>query len=122
MSAVNVFNPTEADIAAREMIERTSRGYGDQMNAYDKVADLCSLSGRQLRRFLSGDLKDPSFRLLSGIQGGWIKFWKAEVGRLQTVVADYEERYGSDHLIDIKAEAEALAKRLEIAEKQTKGR
>lgn len=122
MSAVNVFNPEEADFAARKMIEKSSRGYGDQMNAYDDIAGLCSLSGRQLRRFLSGDLKDPSFRLLHGIHLGWIKFWRAEALKLQKVVADYEERYGSEHFDDIRAEAEALAQRLEIAEQKAKGR
>lgn len=115
MSAVNVFSPDDADKAARLMIERESRGYGDQMNAYIQVARRCGLSARQLRRFLAGELKDPGFRLLEGIRTGWLNLWRSEIKKLEQELKAHEEEYGSEHVVDIKAEAEALAQRLEAA-------
>jgi len=122
MFAVDVFTPQDADEMARRMIERESRGYGDQMNAYEKVAERCGMSARQLRRFLSGEIKNPGFRLLEGIRTGWIGLWQAEIKRLQRELDAQKARFGSDHFIDLEAEAEALAQKLEIAMETAKGR
>ncbi|NTF67944.1 hypothetical protein [Rhizobium rhizogenes] len=122
MYAVDVFRPQDADEMARRMIERESRGYGDQMNAYEKVADRCGMSARQLRRFLSGEIKNPGFRLLEGIRVGWIGLWQAEIKRLQRELDTQKARFGSEHFVDIEAEAEALAQRLEVALATAKGR
>ncbi|WP_155257508.1 hypothetical protein [Rhizobium leguminosarum] len=122
MFAVNVFSPEDADEMARRMIEKESRGYGDQMNAYEKVSERCGMSARRLRRFLSGELKDPGVRFLLGIRSGWISLWQEEIQKLQRDLKAHEERYGSEHFVDIKAEAEALAQRLEIAKAKAKGR
>ncbi len=122
MFAVDVFSPQDADEMARRMIERESRGYGDQMNAYEKVAERCGMSARQLRRFLSGEIKNPGFRLLEGIRTGWIGLWQAEIKKLQRELDAQKARFGSDHFVDLEAEAQALAQKLEIAMETAKGR
>lgn len=115
MYAVNVFSPRDAAEMARRMIEKESRGNGDQMNAYDKVAERCGMSARQLRRFLQGELKDPGYRLLNGILNGWASLWRSEISKMQRELDAHKARYGSGHISDIEAEAKALVDRFEAA-------
>lgn len=122
MFAVDVFRPQDADEMARRMIERESRGYGDQLNAYDKVAVRCGISARQLRRFLSGDIKNPGFRLLDGIRVGWIALWQAEIKKLQRELDTQKTRFGSEHFRDLEAEVQTLAQKIETAMEAAKGR
>jgi transcriptional regulator with XRE-family HTH domain len=120
MFAVEVFSPQDADQMARKMIEKVSRGNGDQMNAYEKVAERCGMSARQLRRFLSGEIKNPGFRLMEGIRVGWIRLWMAEVNKLQRELEEQKARFGSEHFMDLEAEIQTLDQKLEIAMQRAK--
>jgi transcriptional regulator with XRE-family HTH domain len=119
MFAVDVFSPTEADAMARKMIERESRGYGDQMNAYEKVAERCGFTARQLRRFLQGEIKNPGFGLLHGIRIGFLSLWEEEVKKMQQEIDALKARVGdSDHVRGVETEAQALAHKIQAIKEQ----
>lgn len=113
MSTVSTtFGPAEAKQFASKMLERESRGNGDQMNAYERVAARCGVTARQLRRFLANDIKSPGWGLIQGIRVGWIGLWEEEIKRLQHELEIQKRKFGSDHFEDLDAEAQALAEKI----------
>lgn len=120
MSAAEAFGPMEAATCAKEMIERQSRGSGDQGNAYESVASLCGLTARQLRRFLSGDRKSPGWDLIHGIRTGWISYWEDEFKRVTHKLEIAKRTYGSDHFEDFDAEVQALDTKIQAAKLRAK--
>lgn len=120
MYAVDVFTPKEADALARKMVERESRGHGDQANAYDAVAGRCGLSARQLKRFLAGEIKKPWFDLLHGIRVGWINLWEEEIQKMQRELEAQKDRFGGDHFRDLEAEVQALAAKVQAQKERLK--
>ena len=120
MFAVEAFGPKDADQMARKMLERESRGYGDQLNAYQKVAERCGVTARQLRRFLSGEIKRPDFDLIQGIRVGWINLWEEQIRKMQADLDIQKARFGSDHFTDLEADVQALASKIETAKARTK--
>lgn len=115
MSAAEAFGPMDATVCAREMIERESRGSGDQMNAYERVASRCGLTARQLRRFLSGDRKEPGWTLINGIRTGWVTFWEDEFAQVKHKLEIAKRTYGSDHFEDFDAQVQALDTKIQAA-------
>lgn len=113
MSVVDAFDPSEAELFVRKMIEKESRGNGDQMNALDRVAARCGVTARQLRRFLSGEIKRPDWGFIQGIRIGWIGLWEEQIRRMQADLEIQKARFGSDHFQDLDAEAQALAAKIQ---------
>lgn len=113
MSVVDAFGPRDAEIFAKKMIERESRGLGDQMNAMDRVAERCGVTARQLRRFLSGEVKRPDWGLIHGIRVGWLGLWEEQIRKMQAELEIQKARFGSDHFQDLDAEAQALAAKIQ---------
>ncbi|ASY62490.1 hypothetical protein SJ05684_c10320 [Sinorhizobium sojae CCBAU 05684] len=91
------------------MLKKESSGNGDQMNAYERVAARCGMTARQLRRFLSGEIKEPAWGFIHGIRIGWFGLWEEEVRKMQHEMDIYRKRFASDRFQDLKAQIEALA-------------
>lgn len=115
MFVVDAFGPEEAAMSARRMIEKESRGAGDQMNAMERVAARCGLSARQLRRFMAGDRKEPGWRLIHGIRVGWFSFLEEEFRKVQHDLAIAKRKYGGDHFEDFDTEVQALDQKIQAA-------
>lgn len=113
MSAVDAFGPKDAEVFARKMIQKESKGLGDQMNAMERVAGRCGVTARQLRRFLAGEIKRPDWDLIQGIRIGWIGLWEEQIRKLQTELDIQKARFGSDYFQDLDAEAQALAAKIQ---------
>jgi hypothetical protein len=112
MLAVNAFDPKEATVFARKMLEEESRGNGDQMNAYERVAKRCGVTARQLRRFLSGEIKKPAWDFVQGIRLGWVGLMEEKIKRMQHDLEIQKRKFGSDHFEDLDAQAQALAQEI----------
>lgn len=102
---------------AKTMLERETRGNGDQINALERVARRCKLSGRALRRLISGETKDPSVRVFAAIRAAYLESIKRQISELQNELAAEEAKSADLNISTIEDELDALAERVRAAQK-----
>lgn len=112
MSSVNVFSPDIAAQYARKMIERETRGNGDQMNALERVGRRCGMTARTLRRLVNGETRDPGIAVFGRIRAAYLDYCARQIAELQAEIAVEKARFGDEHLGNLEAEAEALASKV----------
>lgn len=115
MSSVTAFNPDLAAVYARKMVERESRGNGDQMNALERVGRHCGMTARSLRRLLNGETRDPGVAVFGRIRAAYLDLCARQIAALQHELEIEKARIGDASLEDIGREVEALAERVRQA-------
>jgi hypothetical protein len=118
MSAVTAISPDLAAAYARKMIERETRGNGDQMNAMERVGHRCGLSARALRRLLSGETKDPGVSVFARIRTAYLRYCETQIAELALEIAADKARYGDEPFEDLGAEVQALAEKIKAAKER----
>lgn len=118
MSTVNAISPDLAASYARKMLERETRGNGDQMGALERVGRKCGLSARALRRLLSGETKDPGITVFGRIRMAYLKYCESQISELAHEIAADKARYGDDAFEDLGAEVQALAEKIKAAKER----
>ena len=118
MSAVNAFTPDLAAAYARKMVERASRGNGDQMNALERVGRECGMTSRSLRRLINGETKDPGITLFGKIRTAYLRWCEREIAKLEHEVAADKARFGDAAFEDLAHEVAALAEKLRAAKER----
>lgn len=118
MRTIDAFSPEIAAVYARKMVERESRGNGDQMNALERVGRKCGLTARHLRRIVNGETKDPGITVFGRIRAAYLDLCARQIAELQHEIEIEKARFSDDNLADLEAEAQALAARIEQARKR----
>ncbi|MBD9372795.1 hypothetical protein IB238_09200 [Rhizobium sp. ARZ01] len=122
MSTADAFSPDITAAYARKMVERESRGNGDQMNALDRVGRRCGMTARSLRRLINGETKDPGLSVFSRVRAAYLDYCARQIAELQHEIEVEKARIGvDDTFADLAAEAEVLAAKVERAKRGVKG-
>lgn len=117
MSSV-AFTPEMTAAYARKMVERESRGNGDQINALERVGRRCGMTARSLRRLINGETKDPGVTVFSRVRTAYLDYCARQIAELQHEIEVEKARIGGDDTFaDLAAEAELLAAKVERAKK-----
>lgn len=120
MSTVDAFTPEMTAAYARKMVERESRGNGDQLNALDRVGRRCGMTARSLRRLINGETKDPGLSVFARVRSAYLDYCARQIAELQHEIEVEKARIGGDDTFaDLAAEAELLAAKVERARKGT---
>ncbi|MGX5719896.1 hypothetical protein [Shinella zoogloeoides] len=109
----------EARRYARLMVERESRGNGDQINALERVARRCHMSARALRRLIIGETKDPSIRVFAAVRAAYLDGLARQIAELQSELAVETAKSANFDISSIQRELEALTERVEAVRKGT---
>lgn len=115
MSSVTPFSPDLAAAYARKMVERESRGNGDQMNALERVGRHCGMTARSLRRLLNGETRDPGIAVFGRIRAAYLDLCARQIAALQLELEIEKARNADASLEDIGREVEALMDRVQAA-------
>lgn len=115
MSSVTPFSPDLAAVYARKMVERESRGNGDQMNALERVGRRCGMTARSLRRLLNGETRDPGIAVFGRIRAAYLDLCARQIAALQHELEVEKARNADASLEDIGREVEALAEKVRQA-------
>lgn len=122
MFVVDAFAPDTAARYARKMVERESRGNGDQLNALERVGRRCGMTSRSLRRLINGETKDPGLSVFSRVRAAYLDYCARQIAELQLEIEIEKARTGlDDTFADLAAEAELLAAKIEKAKRGVKG-
>lgn len=120
MSTVDAFTPEMTATYARKMVERESRGNGDQLNALERVGRRCGMTARSLRRLINGETKDPGLSVFARVRSAYLDYCARQIAELQHEIEVEKARIGGDDTFaDLAAEAELLAAKVERARKGT---
>jgi len=120
MSTVEAFSSEVTASYARKMIERESRGNGDQLNALDRVGRRCGLTARSLRRLINGETKDPGIAVFARVRAAYLEYCARQVAELQHEIEFEKTRFGDEHFQDLDAEASALAQKIKAAKERVR--
>lgn len=107
---------------AKTMVERESRGNGDQENAMIRVGAMCGMSPRSLRRLINGEHKDVKIRHASSILAAYQNHLSSLISQLQAELSAFQARSEAMAIGPINEEFEALAEKLRAAKERAKGR
>jgi transcriptional regulator with XRE-family HTH domain len=118
MSSVDALHPDLAEKYARKMVERESRGNGDQMNALERVGRRCGMTARSLRRLLNGETRDPGIAVFGRIRAAYLDLCARQIAELQHEIEIEKARIGDASFEDLDREVEVLAEKV----RQAKGR
>jgi len=105
---------------AKKMIERESRGNGDQMNA--SVGALCGMQPRTLRRLINGENQDVRIRDAGNILAAYQTHLSSQISQLQSELEAFQARSDAMSIGPIDEEIEALSEKLRLAAERAKGR
>lgn len=120
MSTVDAFTPEMTAAYARKMVERESRGNGDQLNALERVGRRCGMTARSLRRLINGETKDPGLSVFARVRSAYLDYCARQIAELQHEIEVEKARIGGDDTFaDLAAESEVLAAKVERARKGT---
>jgi len=118
MLSTDAFTPETAAAYARKMVERESRGNGDQMNALERVGRDVGMTARSLRRLINGEMADPRISLCGRIRAAYLRLCEREIVKLKHEIAADIARYGDAALRDLDHEVEALAAKVRAAKRR----
>jgi hypothetical protein len=118
MLSTDAFTPDLAAAYARKMVERESRGNGDQMNAMERVGREVGITARSLRRLINGETKDPGITLFARIRASYLRLCEREIAKLTHEIAADKARYGDAAFEDLDSEVQALAEKVRAAKER----
>lgn len=112
-----MFTVEEVVIWARKMVERESRGNGDQINALDRVSRRCKMTPRSLRRLINGETKDPGVNVYGNVRAAYLEQMARIISEMQTELSAEQGRSDSMNVGLIDQEIADLAAKIEAARK-----
>ena len=122
MSAVpDAYTPELAALYAQKMVQRRTKGWGDDTNAVDEVAGWCGMSGRALKRLMNGERKIVGLDTYGRIHRAYVNYCLRMIRQLKHEVQITEEVHGLAAVADIFDEVAALEARAEAALTVAKG-
>jgi hypothetical protein len=108
---------------ARKMIERESRGNGDQINALDRIGALCRMQPRSLRRLINGETKDIRIRDAGNILSAYQAHLSGLIEQLQSELQEVQRRAEAESFLgSVDEDIVALTAELRSAKERAKGR
>lgn len=102
----------EVRLWAKKMVQRESRGNGDQGNALERVARLCKIQPRSLRRIINGETIDPGIRVYGNVRKAFLTHTERMISELQEELKIERAKASSSDLIGIMSEIEKLSEQL----------
>jgi hypothetical protein len=99
----------------RRMVERESRGWGDQRPAMHRIESRYGIAFNCLEHLRSGRAKTVEGGLFARIRAAYIDLCRAQVAKLQHEIAIEKAIHEDDDLASLEAEATALASKIEAA-------
>lgn len=97
---------------AKKMVERESRGNGDQINALERVGRLCRMQPRSLRRLINGEMVDLGIRNYANIRSAYLSHTEKLISDLQAELLAEQTKTPSSDLTNIMDEVENLSAEL----------
>ena len=107
---------SSADAAAdyvRRMVEKETRGWGDQSGALARICRNCGIPFWTLNNLRTGRAKTVEAGLLARIKGAYLDLCERQVERLQHEIAVEKAKNEDDDLADFERAAAALAARIQ---------
>lgn len=111
---------TAASDYVRRMIEKETRGWGDQRNAMSRLERRYSIPFWSLNHLRTGRAKTVEAGLFSRIRSAYLDLCERELAKLQHELAIEKARHPHDDFTDLESEAEELRSRL-LAKKEAIG-
>lgn len=102
----------EVRLWAKKMVQRESRGNGDQANALERVARLCKIQPRSLRRIINGETIDPGIRVYGNVRKAFLTHTAKMISELQEELRIEKSKASDMDLLSIVKDAEELSKKL----------
>ncbi|MBD8556326.1 hypothetical protein IFT84_17600 [Rhizobium sp. CFBP 8762] len=116
MHSIDAFSPELTAAYARKMVERESRGNGDQLNALERVGRRCGLTSRSLRRLINGEVKDPGVSVFAKVRMAYLEYCARQIAELKHEIEADKARFGNAAVLkDFDHEVEALESKLRAA-------
>jgi len=105
---------------AKKMVERETRGNGDQLNALIRVGSWCGMHHRSLQRLISGEHKDVKIRHAGSILSAYQAHLASLISQYQSELEAVQARLQAMHIGPVDEEIEALSEKLRLATKKAK--
>ena len=105
----------EAGTYVRRMIEKETRGWGDQDGALSRLGARYGVSYWALERLRTGRAKTVEAGLFARIRAAYLDLCERQVAKLQHEIALEKAISGDDDLGGLEIEAARLAARIEAA-------
>jgi hypothetical protein len=105
----------EAGNYVRRMVERETRGWGDQERAMERLEAHYGLPFWSLQHLRTGRAKTVEAGLFARIRAAYLDLCERQVTRLQHEIAIEKAISGHDSVEDLEREAETLLARIEAA-------
>jgi len=102
----------EVRLWAKKMVQRDSRGSGDQSNALERIARLCKLNPRSLRRIINGETIDPGLRVYGNVRKAFLNHTERLIAELQEELKTEQAKASNGDLTGVLEEVEMLSKKL----------
>lgn len=112
---------SSAEVASgyvRRMVEKESRGWGDQAEALNRIEARYGLPFWSLNNLRTGRAKTVEAGLFSRIRGAYLDLCERQVAKLQHEIAIEKALNEDDTLEDLEREARRLAAQVEAARRQ----
>lgn len=102
----------------RRMVEKETRGWGDQRNAMSRLERRYGIPFWSLNNLRTGRAKTVEAGLFSRIRTAYVDLCERELAKLQHEIAIEKAQHPHDDFADLESEAEALLARVQ-AKKET---
>lgn len=118
MYLVDAYSPERAAEYAEKMVQRRTKGWGDEANALSEVSRWCGMSAISLKRLIKRETKTINSLTFGRIRGAYLDYCARQIAELQHEIEVEKARIGGDETFaDLAAEAEVLAAKVERARK-----
>ncbi len=97
----------------RRMVEKETRGWGDQRNALERLERRYQIPFWSLNNLRTGRAKTVEAGLFSRIRSAYLDLCERELAKLQHELAIEKARHPHDDFTDLESEAEELLARLQ---------
>lgn len=104
-----------AGVYARRLVERETKGWGDQTNAGRRISSRYDIPFNALEHLRTGRAKTVEAGLFSRIRAAYLDLCERQIEKLQHEIAIEKAINKNDDLGDLEREAETLVARLEAA-------
>lgn len=120
MYLVDAYSPERAAEYAEKMVQRRTKGWGDEANALSEVSRWCGMSAISLKRLIKRETKTINSLTFGRIRGAYLDYCARQIAELQHEIEVEKARIGGNETFeDLAAEAEVLAAKVERARKGT---
>lgn len=120
MYLVDAYSPERAAEYAEKMVQRRTKGWGDEANALGEVSRWCGMSAISLKRLIKRETKTINSLTFGRIRSAYLDYCARQIAELQNEIEAEKSRSGAHETFeDLAAETEILAAKIERARKGT---